>query len=179
MLNFLKKNILFFIPLTIVILDQVTKLWVKAALEYGQQIPVIKHYLMITYVENPGIAFGVSVGSFKVLLSIFTIIISIYLAYYIYNHKDASIKETIPLSLILGGALGNMIDRVFYGVIFGYDGLFKGKVIDYIMVDIPDITLFGRYYDYFPIFNIADSAVTVGVILLLIISFIPTQKEVN
>lgn len=173
------KYILLIIPFAIVIVDQISKLLVKYNLQYGQQIPIFKHYFMITYIENPGIAFGINVGAFKILLSIFTILVSAYLAYYIYKHRDKSKWDIISLSIILGGALGNMIDRVFYGVLFGYEGIFKGKVIDFIMVDIPDINVLGRSYDYFPIFNIADTAVTVGVILLLIMSFISEKKENN
>jgi signal peptidase II len=70
-------------------------------------------------------------------------------------------------SLIFAGAVGNLIDRVFYGVIFSESPLFYGKVVDFIQVDIPDVAFLG--WTHFPVFNIADSCVTVGVILLILV----------
>jgi signal peptidase II len=70
--------------------------------------------------------------------------------------------------LILGGAIGNLIDRTFYGVIYGYAPIFYGRVVDFFNVDFFDFTILGRTYDRWPIFNIADASVTVGVILLVI-----------
>jgi len=70
--------------------------------------------------------------------------------------------------LILGGALGNLVDRMFYGIIFDYAPLFYGKVVDFIQVEFWDFTLFGHTYETWPIFNVADSAVSVGVAVILI-----------
>ena len=82
--------------------------------------------------------------------------------------------------LIFAGATGNMIDRVFYGVFYDYAPLFYGKVVDFILVDIPNINIFGKYYDYFPVFNIADSCVSVGIVLLLFYNkHIPTLSELR
>jgi signal peptidase II len=72
--------------------------------------------------------------------------------------------------MILGGAIGNLIDRVFFGVIYGYAPLFQGKVVDFVDVDFFDINLFGTIYDRWPIFNVADMAVSIGVILLIFFS---------
>jgi signal peptidase II len=176
-MKFIKKYYLVIIPAIIVFIDQLTKLLIKHNLVYGQQVPILKHYFMLTYIENPGIAFGISVGSMKIMLSLLTMIIAAYLIFFLYKHRNEKIAHNLPFVLILAGAIGNLIDRVFYGVLFGYDSFLKGKVIDFIMVDIPDIKLFGTYYDYFPIFNIADSAVTIGVILMLIFSSTKEEKS--
>ena len=77
----------------------------------------------------------------------------------------------------MGGAVGNLIDRFFYGVIFGYAPLLYGKVVDFLHFDALGFTIFGKTFDSFPIFNVADSAVTVGVAILLIFhkSFEPKE----
>lgn len=173
----LNKLKIFYIPAIVVIIDQITKQLIRQQLHIGEQIRVIGDYLKFTYVENPGIAFGVEVGSLKVLLSLFTLAISIVITYYLYKHRNEKPTETIPLAFILGGAIGNMIDRIFYGWLYGYESLFKGHVIDFIQVYTPSFTLFGRYYSSFPIFNIADSAVTIGVTLMLIFSFLSKKEE--
>jgi len=80
---------------------------------------------------------------------------------------------------IFTGAFGNLVDRVFYGLFFNYSTLFYGRVIDFIQVDIPDITIFNLHYTTFPIFNVADSCVTIGVVFLLIFhNRIPTFSQV-
>ena len=77
--------------------------------------------------------------------------------------------------MFLGGAVGNLIDRVFYGLFYGYASLFHGQVVDFIDIDLPDISILGRHLDRFYVFNIADAAVSVGVVLLLI--FYPSKKQ--
>lgn len=80
------------------------------------------------------------------------------------------------LTLLLGGAVGNLIDRMFYGVLYGEGPLFYGKVVDFLQVDIPDVSLFGELYTHWPVFNVADSCVSVGVVTLLIASMISDQN---
>ena len=176
-----------FVTLAVVIIDQITKLLVHGfsipflgltvkGFEYGQSVDVLGKFLQFTYVENPGIAFGIDIGvGQKFFLTIFTLVLSIAIFLYLYAHKNERLAYRVAIALILGGAIGNLIDRMFYGVLFDYATLFQGKVVDFINVEFPDFTLFGRTYTRFPIFNIADSAVTVGVILLLIFS--PSGKE--
>jgi signal peptidase II len=169
----------FVIAFFLVIFDQITKLAVKGfdflgfsrkGLEYGEVIPVIRDFLQWTYIENQGMAFGISFGWGKIFLSLFSLIASGLLIFYINK-----ISEKIPflvglaLALILAGAFGNARDRCFYGVIFGTAPLFYGAVVDFILVNIPDISVFGHKYNYFPVFNIADSCVTCGVILLIFV----------
>ena len=169
-----------FISLFIVLSDQITKLFIKGILipslginikgfRYTESIDVIGSFFKITFVENPGMAFGIDVndGS-KLFLSLFSIIASIGIVYYLYNVRYHKLIVRVALSLILGGAVGNLIDRVFYGIIYGYAPLFYGKVVDFFNVDFFDFTLFGHTYERWPIFNIADASVTIGVLLIIL-----------
>jgi signal peptidase II len=174
-----KATIYFIIAIILVIFDQATKLYFKgfnfagfehSGLGYGEVIPVIGTILQWTYIENFGMAFGITFGWGKIFLSLFSLVASGAIAYYIYRaSKQIHFLAGLALTLILSGAFGNAIDRCFYGVIFGTAPLFYGGVVDFILVDIPDIHIdfLNIHYDYFPVFNIADSCVTVGVILLL------------
>lgn len=172
-----KSNIRYFFIFSsiLIILDQATKLYFKGfsflginhiGLDYGAQVPVIGTFLQWTYIENAGMAFGIEFGWGKIFLSLFSIIASSFLAYLLYKIEIESIPVRLGFSLIFAGAVGNLIDRVFYGVLFGEAPLFYGKVVDFIQVDIPDIGFLG--WEYFPIFNVADSCVTVGVIILIL-----------
>lgn len=169
-----------YISLLIVILDQVTKFLVKGGtipllnihvqgMDYGSSINVWGDFFKLTFVENPGLAFGIDINeTSKLILSLFSFFASIGILYYLYKSKDQKLVVRIGLAFILGGAIGNMIDRIFYGVFYGYAPIFYGKVVDFFNFDFFDLTILGRTYDRFPIFNIADSSVTVGVILLIL-----------
>jgi signal peptidase II len=135
----------------------------------GQMIPIFGDFFRFTFVENPGMAFGYDPGSkFKLIISVFSLVASIGLIFYLYIIRDKSWSLKIAIALILGGAVGNLIDRTFYGLFFDYSPLFYGKVVDFFDVDFFDFTLFGRSYDRWPVFNIADAAVTIGVLVLLV-----------
>lgn len=176
-----KKIVL--LVLLIVILDQATKLAVKGfdlsfiglyhqGMYLGESINVVGDFFKFTFIENPGIAFGIKVeGRWKLYLSILTVVAIIILIFFLYKTKDKPLYKRIPLAIILGGAIGNMIDRIFYGVFYGYAPLFYGSVVDFFDFDFFDITIFGKNFDRFPIFNIADMAVTIGVALLLFVDF--------
>jgi signal peptidase II len=171
-----------FVTLFVVIADQLSKLFVKGisipslhfnlhGMLYAERINIIGSFLRITFVENPGMAFGIDLGiSSKLFLSIFSIAASIGILYYLYRVRNDGWVLKLSLALILGGAIGNLIDRIFYGVIYGYAPLFYGRVVDFIDVDFFNINLFGYSYDRWPIFNIADMSVSVGVIILLLFS---------
>jgi len=169
----------FIVVISLVVLDQVSKILIKnyfgvshtedsLSLSRYDYIRVIGEYVQFTYVENEGMAFGISFGAGKYLLSLFSVFASIALTWFIFKIRLYSPLVKIGFSLILAGAVGNLIDRVFYGVIFDYAPLFWGRVIDFVMVDIPDIDLGFIYYTHFPVFNVADSCVTIGVIILII-----------
>lgn len=162
------------------IADQISKLFVKGfkipflgvdvtGMHYGQSFDVIGTFFKFTFVENPGMAFGISVGDgSKLFLSLFSLIASIGILYYLYKSRDERFVVRIALALILAGALGNLVDRTLYGVVYGYAPLFYGKVVDFLNFEFWDFTLFGHTYERWPIFNIADASVTVGVLLLII-----------
>ncbi len=168
-----------FVSLAIVLLDQLTKLFIKGlyvpwlgihfhGIPYGKNFNVIGSFFRITFVENPGMAFGINVGSFsKLLLSLFSLFASIALIFYLYKVRKKPFYYRFALSLIIAGAVGNLIDRTFYGLIYGYAPIFYGRVVDFLNFKFFTITLFGHTYDRFPIFNIADTSVTIGVFLLL------------
>jgi len=165
--------------LLIVLVDQITKLFIKgfslpvlqihnSGLNYGEKHEILGSFLRITFVENPGMAFGIDLGlSSKFFLSVFSIVASIGILIYLYKIKNEGFMLRFSLALILAGAVGNLIDRVFYGVLYGYAPIFQGKVVDFIDMDFFDLNLFGAVYDRWPIFNVADMAVSIGVILLI------------
>lgn len=178
---------LLFVSFLVVIVDQVTKLWVKGipgihlnGLFPGEKIPIIGNLFSITLVENPGIAFGITFGSeFKLLLSIFTLLASIGLFVFFFKIRNKSFGLKLSIALILGGAVGNLIDRLFYGILYGYAPVFYGKVVDFFNLNLFNIYLFkstiGNY-----VFNIADLAVTAGMIsLLLVIRKKNKEKEMT
>jgi signal peptidase II len=174
--------------LFIVIADQLSKYFIKGGtiplinlhvtgMSYGESINVIGDFFKLTFVENPGIAFGIDVdGVSKLLLSLFTLLASIGVFYYLWKSKEQKLIIRLALACILGGAIGNLIDRTFYGLFYSYAPLFYGKVVDFFNMDFFDFTIFGRTYDRFPIFNIADSSVTIGVTLLLIFHRTPSEE---
>ena len=169
-----------FVSVFIVIIDQVTKLLVKgftipffhfkySGMYEGEKIPIIGDFFRITFIENPGMAFGFDPGiNFKLLISIFSLVASVGLIVYIYIVRNQRLSLRLALAFILGGAVGNLIDRMFYGIIYGYAPVFYGRVVDFLDVDFFDFSIFGRSYERWPIFNFADAAVTIGVLILII-----------
>lgn len=134
---------------------------------YYQSIPVIGNFFQITFIENPGMAFGLQIGG-KLFLSIFTIFATLLILYFIWKNRHESLYLRTALAFIFGGAIGNLIDRIFYGAVYGYAPLFYGNVVDFFHVDFPDFTIFGKTFHSWPIFNVADIAVSVGFVLILI-----------
>lgn len=166
------------VSLIIVVADQLTKFLVKGldapalglswtGMAYASSRPVFGDIVRLTYIENPGMAFGIDVGG-KLFFSLFSVVASVAIIAYLYAARRERFAFRFSLALILGGAVGNLIDRVFYGVIFHEAPLFYGKVVDFIDIDFIDINLFGYQISRWPVFNIADAAVTCGVVLLLL-----------
>ena len=164
----------------VIFIDQISKFYIKGieipflhfsfpGMYPGESISVIGNLFKITFIENPGMAFGFNPGSeFKLWISIFSLIASIGLLVYLYRERNKSLSLRIALAMILGGAIGNLIDRTFYGIIYDYAPLFYGKVVDFFDFDFFNFTIFGRNYDRWPIFNVADASVTIGVLILLL-----------
>lgn len=189
----LKKSLL--IIFLILFIDQVVKIWIKTNMYIGQEYSVFGNWFIIHFTENEGMAFGMKFGGEygKLMLSIFRIIAVGGIGWYLYKliKENADKLFIISMSLIFAGAVGNIIDSVFYGLIFsesyfnvaqfmpaegGYGSFLHGKVVD--MLYFPIIS--GNFPDWFPIwkgeeflffrpvFNIADSAISIGVVLLII-----------
>lgn len=139
------------------LLDQVTKYAIKHSMELGESIPVSGDFLKITYIENPGIAFGLQIGN-HLIFTILTVMVSLGIGIYLFTHRNESNCVKIGLALILGGAFGNLIDRILYT-----------RVVDFIDIGIRSFR--------WPVFNIADSAVVIGMVMLFIKIFILDSKK--
>ena len=171
----------------IIVCDQVTKLLVKGielpwlglsvkGMQYGVSRPVLGDFFRLTYIENPGMAFGIDIGG-KLFFSLFSVVASIAILLYLYRARNESLGFRISLAMILGGAVGNLIDRVFYAAFFDNGPLFYGRVVDFLDVDFFNIDLWGYHLSRWPVFNIADASVTVGVVLLLFFHRQPSSTE--
>ncbi|MGB5287673.1 MAG: signal peptidase II [Ignavibacteriaceae bacterium] len=168
-----------YLSLIVLVTDQISKFYIKGisvpflnlkfeGMYFGESISVIGDFFRITFTENPGMAFGFDPGSdFKLLISVFSLVASIGLLIYLFVARNKSLSLRIAIALILAGAVGNVIDRMFYGLIYDYAPLFYGKVVDFFDFDFFNFTLLGRSYQRWPIFNIADASVSVGVFILL------------
>jgi signal peptidase II len=189
----LKKALL--IISLVLIFDQVSKFWIKMNMSLGQEFNIIGDWFIIHFTENEGMAFGLAFGGEfgKLALSIFRIIAIIVIAVYLRNliKTKAHPGLIISISLILAGAIGNVLDSAFYGLIFshssyhtaatlfpeggGYGTFLHGKVVDMLYFPIiksyyPEWFPFWGGMDFIffrPVFNIADSAITVGVFILI------------
>ncbi|MCP3928359.1 MAG: lipoprotein signal peptidase [Bacteroidetes bacterium] len=181
----------------VLIIDQALKFWVKTSMYYGEEIQILGlDWALLHFVENNGMAFGISLGGElgKLLLSLFRILAVGFLIYYIrlLIRSGVSFGLLASFALILAGALGNIIDSAFYGLIFsdsyrgeiatflpeggGYAKFLHGKVVDMLYFPLieghfPDWFPFwaGERFSFFkPVFNIADSAITTGVLSILV-----------
>lgn len=176
----------------VLIVDQIIKIWVKTHMTLHEQIEIFS-WFKIVFIENNGMAYGMEIGS-KLVLSIFRVVAIFALSYYMVGQvrKMARWGYLICLAMILAGALGNMIDSAFYGLIFnssseyytsyfvpfgtGYAPFLLGKVVDMFYFPLIVTTwpewvpiVGGSPYVFFsPVFNFADSSISVGVVLLLL-----------
>lgn len=166
------------ITMLVVVLDQLTKFIVNANMELYDSVNVIPGILNFTYIRNDGAAWGILDDKRWVFLIMSTVAICVII-YVLIKYKNQHIMMKLPLAIILGGGIGNMIDRTLYTEEFlngqcrlfgeGYR-LFDGVVVDFIEAAFID----------FPVFNIADSAVTVGTILLFVyVIFIDGKQKVT
>ena len=165
----------------LIVIDQVIKYLVKTNMQLGEQIYVIGQWFRLCFVENEGMAFGMKFGGQvgKFLLSLFRIVLCGVLVWWIrglIRKNDAALasgleKPTptgvlVGLPLITAGAFGNIIDCLFYGIIWDYAPLMFGKVVD--MFYFPIIRSGERVIFFSPVFNFADSCVTVGAFYLIL-----------
>jgi len=173
----------------LIVLDQLVKVWIKTTMSVGDFFPVLGNWFYIFFVENEGIAFGISFGENigKLLLSLLRIGVVTFLIYYLFSiikKKKAEWTVVIILSLIIAGALGNIIDSVFYGKIWGYAPLLYGHVVDmfyFKLFKLPNwFPLWGGEYFFPAIFNVADACTTIGIFAIVIWNkkfFAPQKQE--
>ncbi|CQR47770.1 Lipoprotein signal peptidase [Paraliobacillus sp. PM-2] len=145
------------IAFVMIVIDQLTKWWVVANMDLRESISIIENFFYITSHRNTGAAWGILAGQMG-FFYIITSIVIVVIVYYIQKFAKDSMLTGISLALILGGAIGNFIDR-----------LFRKEVVDFFDVYIGS-------YDY-PIFNVADSSLVIGVILILIATFIDEKRK--
>ena len=192
-----KQLILAVFAILLLVIDQVSKILVKTNMHLGESIPVLGQWFQIFFIENEGMAFGMCFGGElgKYLLTTFRIILFGVMLYYI---RSLLRRDSVPMGVLVGltaimvGALGNIIDCMFYGLIFeqstmgtvadlvpmgqGYGKFMLGKVVDMLYFPIINTTLpdwfpinGGEQFIFFrPIFNIADSCITVGALYLIL-----------
>lgn len=176
----------YLLTIGVIILDQVIKLLVFYNMDLGHEIPVFGEWFKIHYTVNPGMAFGLELGSEfgKFALTTFRLIAMVGIGFYLFTliKKEVPVGLSWCIALILGGAIGNVIDSTFYGVLLEGNApvnavtpWFHGQVIDMFYVDIWEgrvvdwVPLFGGdYLSLWPIFNIADASIFVGVSFILI-----------
>ncbi|MDU1320016.1 MAG: signal peptidase II [Clostridium botulinum] len=132
-----------------IVLDRISKIWALNTLASGKDIVIIKNLFSLSYLENRGAAFGIFQNRL-IFLSLITVIVILGVAYFIVKYKPTSKLLKISLSLIISGAIGNLIDRIYYKF-----------VVDFIMLHYKDVY-------FFPTFNVADTLVVIGTILLAI-----------
>lgn len=155
----------------LVVIDQIIKYLVKTNMDLGEQIYVWGEWFRLCFVENEGMAFGMKFGGAvgKFLLSLFRIILCGVLIWWITRlnlKKKAPTGVLVGLTLITAGAFGNIIDCLFYGLVWDYAPFMFGKVVD--MFYFPIIRDGARTIFFAPVFNFADSCVTVGAFYLIL-----------
>ncbi len=185
----------------VLLIDQIIKIWVKTSMTLGENIHLLGSYFQLYFIENNGMAFGMELGGDygKLALSLFRVVAVFGLGYLLYDisRKKSSVYLIVALSLVLAGALGNIIDSIFYGVIFsesglgteavlfpaegGYSTLLHGRVVDMFYMELINLKpedatwlpgfLFGgdgRFVFFRPIFNFADASISIGVAIILL-----------
>lgn len=194
------------IVVLILIIDQTLKVWVKTHMEIGDSISVIGNWFYLHFVENEGMAYGMTFGGNygKLFLSVFRLIAIVGIGYYLFSiiRKKYHIMLIVSISFIFAGAIGNMIDSAIYGLIFsksgpftlaefwpadgGYQTFLHGRVVDMFYFPIAEgywpqwVPFFGgNKYEFFqPVFNIADASISIGVAILILFQkkFYVTKK---
>lgn len=177
------KNKLFLpiaIILGVLIIDQWVKYYIKTHFFLGEEIDVIGNWFKLHFTENYGMAFGMEFGgkSGKLILTLFRIVAIGFIGWYITSliKKNQHTGYIASWALIMAGAIGNLVDSIFYGVWFGYDTWLHGRVVDMFYFPIIRTVLpenfplwGGEEFEFFrPVFNVADAAISIGFISILL-----------
>jgi signal peptidase II len=174
-----------YMALLVILVDQAVKFAVKFNLMENRPVRVIGDVFKLHYIENRGAAFGLTVADIsqgigveltedtaKLILSLFSLGAVVAIVYFL--RRSMQHRSPLPycVALILGGAVGNIIDRVFYGVWFhginSYgEGLMHGRVVDMFFLDLGKFNVLGQQYELWPVFNVADAAISVGIVAII------------
>ncbi len=173
----MRTNRILLVAAVIFILDQATKYIIRQTMQLHDSLSIIGSFFRLTYVENRGLAFGIQVNN-HMLFTILAVIASMMVLFYLFRLKAHQPWPRLALTLILGGALGNLYDRIF-----------RGQVVDFLDFEFFDIHLPAFRFLFFhfpgyslerwPIFNVADIAVTIGMIMLLIYILFLEQSDLE
>ena len=166
-----KGTRLILLGVALVVIDQIIKVLVKTNMELGEQIMLIGQWCRLCFVENEGMAFGLAFGGKvgKLILSLIRVVLSGALIWWIHSLLK---KDKVPtgvlvgLTLITAGAIGNLVDCMFYGLVWDYAPFMFGKVVD--MFYFPIIRTAEKVIFFSPVFNFADSCVTIGAFYLVL-----------
>ena len=188
----------------LIVVDQVVKILVKTNMQIGEDIPLIGEWCRLHFIENEGFAFGMSMGGAtgKVVLTLVRLVASAVIAWLLVRMVKGGTRSSlvVSLALIFAGAVGNLVDSCFYGLIFnesyysvatlfpadgGYAPLLQGKVVDMFYFPLFEFDwptwvplVGGNHFEFFnAIFNVADSAITIGIIWLIIDQFFIAPKR--
>lgn len=162
----MKSYRILWISALIFVLDQAVKWVVKTNMRLYESIPVFGDWFRLTYVENPGMAFGIRISD-NVFFTVFAVIASLILLLYLFKLQERQEWARISMTIILGGALGNLTDRILRGQVVDF------LDFDFINIHIPAfkfafVQFSGYSLERWPVFNVADIAISVGMVLLLI-----------
>lgn len=187
----------------LIVVDQVVKILVKTHMQIGEDIPLIGEWCRLHFIENEGFAFGMSMGGAtgKVVLTLVRLVASAVIAWLLVRMVKGGTRSSLVMSLalIFAGAVGNLVDSCFYGLIFnesyysvatifpaegGYAPLLQGKVVDMFYFPLFEFDwptwvplVGGNHFEFFnAIFNVADSAITIGIVWLMIDQFFIAPK---
>lgn len=195
--NFMNGKKLSILIVVLLLADQLLKIWIKTHMALGEAIMVVPDWFQLRFVENPGFAFGMELGMDwgKLFLSLFRVVMAGGIAWYMWRliRAKAPVGVLVGFALIFAGAVGNIIDSAFYGLIFsestpfevahwgeGYASLLHGRVVDMFYFPLfqwnncPDWLSFlvdGNNYFFGAIFNLADAYISVAVVYLLLFQY--------